>query len=66
MCTYLQNLAKTFHSFYSNNKIADVNSPAISGQRYLLSFIVKQVLGNGLKLLGIEPIDKMERETVTI
>jgi arginyl-tRNA synthetase len=66
MCTYLQNLAKTFHSFYSNNKIVDVNSPEISKQRYLLSSIVKQVLGNGLKLLGIEPIDKMEREAVII
>jgi arginyl-tRNA synthetase len=62
----LQNLARTFHSFYSNNKIVDKNSPEISGQRYLLSSLVKQILGNGLKLLGIEPIEKMERETVII
>jgi arginyl-tRNA synthetase len=60
--TYLLLLSKTFHSFYSNNKIIDNNNIELSSQRYHLSLCVKQILANGLKLMKIKPLDKMKKK----
>ena len=56
---YLYNLAKAFHSFYANSKIIDDTNETLSRQRYWLCVCVKQVITNGLKLMSIEPLDKM-------
>jgi arginyl-tRNA synthetase len=59
MTLYLTNLAKTFHAFYANNKIIDPQKLELSTQRYFLAMAVKQIIANGLKLLGITPINQM-------
>jgi arginyl-tRNA synthetase len=56
---YLTNLAKAFHTFYANNKIIDQNNQLLSQQRFYLAIAVKQVLKNGLNLLGITASNKM-------
>ena len=56
---YLYNLAKLFHSYYSQNIIIDEKNEQLSKQRYWLVFCIKQIIANGLKLLGIEPLNKM-------
>jgi arginyl-tRNA synthetase len=56
---YLTNLAKTFHTFYANHKIIDSTNQDLSQQRFYLAQAVKQVLKNGLDLIGIVAVDKM-------
>ena len=56
---YLYNLAKTFHAFYANNKVIIDTDETLSRQRYWLCYCVKQVIANGLKLMSIQPLDKM-------
>ncbi len=56
---YLTSLAKQFHSYYSSNKIIDPDNKALSQQRYYLVKACKQVIANGLHILGIKPMDKM-------
>lgn len=56
---YLYNLAKLFHNYYANNKIIDENNKTLSAQRYYLCAAIKQIIANGLRLLGITPVDKM-------
>ncbi len=58
MTVYLTNLARLFHSYYSNTKIFDPANKLASQQYYLVKSI-KQVINNGLKILGIEAIEKM-------
>lgn len=58
MTVYLSSLAKLFHSYYSNTKIFDINNPKSSEQYYLIKAI-KQVLHNGLQILGIDAPAKM-------
>ena len=55
---YLRDLAQLFHSYYNDNHVlseTDQNIESILA--CLLS--VKQVISNGLELLGISPIEKM-------
>lgn len=56
---YLTNLAKTFHAFYAKFKVIDENNMKLSAQRYYLTKCVQAVIGSGLKLLGIKPMEKM-------
>jgi arginyl-tRNA synthetase len=56
---YLFNLAKIFHSYYANNKIINDNDKELSTQRYYLVKAVKQVLKNGLALMGIDAANEM-------
>ncbi|MGL4948390.1 MAG: arginine--tRNA ligase [Mycoplasma sp.] len=58
MTVYLFNLAKLFHSYYSNTKVFDTNNP-VGNQQYFLIKAIKQVIHNGLKILGIDPVEKM-------
>jgi arginyl-tRNA synthetase len=53
LCGYLLNLARSFHAFYTNNIIIDKNNEPLSSQRYYLAKAVKQVIANGLKLIGV-------------
>lgn len=56
---YLFDLARTYHSYYSTVNIINNGQPLLSAQRYYLSKAVKQVIKNGLALLGIEALEKM-------
>lgn len=58
LTVYLLNLARLFHSYYANNRILDDNNPKLAEQYYLVKAI-KQVLNNGLTILGITPKEKM-------
>ncbi len=58
MTVYLTNLARLFHSYYSNTKIFD-DANKIANQQYYLIAAMKQVINNGLRILGIDPIEKM-------
>ncbi|MDR0545647.1 MAG: arginine--tRNA ligase [Mycoplasmataceae bacterium] len=59
LCGYLLNLARSFHAFYTNNIIIDKNNEPLSSQRYYLAKAVKQVIANGLKLIGVSAWEKM-------
>jgi len=56
--TYLQGLAACFHKFYEANKVIS-EDPALTGSRLCLISCVKQVLANGLTLLGVSCPVKM-------
>jgi arginyl-tRNA synthetase len=56
---YMVNLAKLFHSYYANNKVINENDPILTAQRYYLAKAIKQVLRNGLQLLGIDAVNEM-------
>ena len=55
---YLRELAAEFHSFYSDQRIVDAQ-PAERGARSLLAAATRQVLANGLGLLGVSAPDSM-------
>ncbi|AUB32176.1 arginine--tRNA ligase [Spiroplasma floricola] len=59
VCDYIQTLAKTFHSYYSETKILDNNNEQLSNQRILLVKSIYQVLSNAFNLIGIEVKDSM-------
>jgi arginyl-tRNA synthetase len=56
---FLTNLSRAFHSYYANNKVVDPNNKELSNQRFMLVKAVKIVLANGLKLMSIQPANKM-------
>lgn len=58
IATYLSELAQAFNSYYSENKIVDLNDEN-SSYRIALAQAVGQVIKNGLYLLGIESPEKM-------
>src|SRR5690606_18651345 len=49
---YLRELASEFHAYYNSNKVLDDNKQ-VREARVTLSVAVKQVLQNGLQLLGV-------------
>ncbi len=55
---YLLSLASAFNSFYGNVKILDDNE-LVKNTNLLLSSVTKTILQDGMKLLGIVPIEKM-------
>lgn len=58
IATYLIQIASSFNSFYSKNKIVDKTDPRSSYKIFLTeAFVI--VLKNGLNLLGIEAPEKM-------
>lgn len=56
---YLQRLAKTFHSYYNECKIINIDNQELTEQRLTLVLSVKYLLANGLKLIGISAPNKM-------
>ena len=58
LARYLLNLSKDYSSFYNDNKIM-VDEKEIRDARIHLTYIVKTILENGMKLLGIEMPDRM-------
>lgn len=55
---YLQELANYFHSYYNASAFL-VEDAAIRAARLTLILAIKQVLANGLKLLGVSSPEKM-------
>ena len=55
---YLRDLASEFHTYYNSNKVLDDNQQIRDG-RVTLSIAVKQVLQNGLQLLGVNAPEEM-------
>ena len=55
---YLKELAGLFHSYYNAHKVL-VDEPALCRARVTLSLAVRQVLANGLHLLGVSAPESM-------
>ena len=55
---YLRELASEFHTYYNSNKVLD-DDKQIREARITLSVAVKQVLQNGLQLLGVSAPQEM-------
>lgn len=55
---YLRDLAGSFHSYYNNSEFL-VEQDTLRSSRLLLISAVKQVLSNGLKLLGVSAPESM-------
>ncbi|MBF0154366.1 MAG: arginine--tRNA ligase [Magnetococcales bacterium] len=62
---YLQELAAHFHNYYNATRILD-EDPALRGARLQLVAAVRQVIANGLKLLGVSAPEKMERQVIPV
>jgi arginyl-tRNA synthetase len=58
LCTYLHELAGTYSSFYADNKVL-VDDPAVKARRLALCARTSALLESGLRLLGIEPLERM-------
>ena len=55
---YLKDLSHLFHSFYNDNHVLSESDENIQSIIQCMS-AVKQVISNGLNLLGISPLKKM-------
>ena len=55
---YLRDLAHSFHSYYSHEKILVEDTKELQAKLFMLS-AVKQVIFNGLNLLGISSPESM-------
>lgn len=51
-------LAQAYNKFYYDNRILDCE-PAVSAARVQLTRAVREVIGTGLALIGVEPTEKM-------
>jgi arginyl-tRNA synthetase len=58
LCTYLHELAGAYSSFYADNKVL-VDDPAVRARRLALCARTSALLESGLRLLGIEPLERM-------
>ncbi|MFR6031737.1 MAG: DALR anticodon-binding domain-containing protein [Bacilli bacterium] len=57
-CTYLYELAGLFSSFYNADKVI-VEDKAVMAKRLMLCARTLRILETGLKMLAIEPLEKM-------
>ena len=55
---YLRDLSQLFHSYYNDNHVLSESEENIQSIIFCLS-AVKQTIANGLKVLGITPMQKM-------
>ena len=58
ICYYLRQLAGTFHSYYNNEKILVEEESTLQARLFLIS-AVRQVIFNGLMILGISAPETM-------
>ena len=58
LCTYLYELAGVFSTFYNANKVM-VEDHAVMAKRLMLCARTMEILETGLRLLAIEPLQKM-------
>ena len=59
VCQYLLELSAAFNSFYHSEQVLKAESKGLVNARLLLVQATATVIANGLRLLNIEPIDKM-------
>lgn len=59
LASYLQRLAKSFHSYYNECKIINIDNQELTEQRLTLVLAVKYLLSNGLGLIGVSAPNKM-------
>ncbi|MCQ3914330.1 MAG: hypothetical protein MJ201_00620 [Mycoplasmoidaceae bacterium] len=59
ICLYLTNLARLVHTYYEQVRIGDCKDEKLIGQRLYLIDCVAQVIKNGLKLIGVNVVEKM-------
>jgi arginyl-tRNA synthetase len=59
---YLRELAATFHSYYAAERFL-VDDPALARARLALLAATRQILKNGLAVLGVGAPERMQRET---
>ena len=59
MCVYLYDLCQKFNSFYNDSPILKAEDASVRDFRLLLTASTKQVIKNGLYLLGIRAVDRM-------
>ena len=60
LCYYLKELAAAFHTFYNAERVV-IDQDVERNARLALLFATRQVLGNGLALLGISAPEYMVR-----
>jgi len=58
VANYLKELASDFHTYYNSNKML-IEDENLRNARLTLSCAVKQVLANGLALLGVDAPQRM-------
>ena len=56
---YLLKIAKMYNEIYQNKKILTLTDPIIKNSLLLLSFIVSEVIKDGLELLSIDVVEEM-------
>lgn len=59
LCTYLHELAGLFSTFYEHCPILTAEDETLKASRLKLAALTARTLGQGLKLLGIEPLERM-------
>lgn len=59
VCTYLFELTQKFNSFYEHSSILEAETPDARLFRLALTQATAQVVHNGLKLLGIDVVERM-------
>lgn len=59
LANYLNQLAELFNSFYHQCPVKDAEEERAAKMRLALVQAFKQVMGNGLRLLGIRPLSEM-------
>ena len=56
---YLYTLASLFHTFYNECKVIDKDNMDLTAQRVVLAKMTRITIKNGLKLIGVEALNKM-------
>ena len=56
---YLYTLASLFHTFYNECKVIDKENEQLTAQRVVLAKMTRITIKNGLKLIGVEALNKM-------
>jgi len=59
MCIYLYDLCQKFNSFYNDSPVLNAETSDIKDFRLFLTASARQVIKNGLYLLGINAVDRM-------
>lgn len=62
LVTYLKELSADFHSFYNAERVL-VDDEVLRNARLALLYVTRQVLRNGLEILGISAPERLTRET---
>ncbi|MBU0650098.1 hypothetical protein KJ605_02700, partial [Patescibacteria group bacterium] len=59
LCVYLYELCQAYNSFYNGSPVLQAETSKLKQFRLLVTAATKQVIANGLYLLGITAVDKM-------